>query len=657
MNLHIVKTIFLKELKDTIRDSKTLVVMILLPIILYPLLAIGGGQVLMQQGKKIQNNVIIISLNKTDNGLCDFLKQDKKIKIVEHNDPLKYLKIGNINAYIKITDKFKQDIDKEKVSSVEVLFDQASIESLHARSEITNLLDDYSLKVIESRISKKGLNKNILIPFNSSFKNIAPKEKIGGFYLGNILPFIIIFMTILGAFYPAIDQTAGEKERGTLETLLTTPVKKYEIITGKFLTISLFAFITGLLNLASMTLSMTMLLGSDKINFTIPWSAMGLIFLVLIPVTMFFVAIMMLVSSLANSFKDAQNYLTPVYLICGFPAMVTIVPGFNLNFKSSLIPVANVSLLIKDLLLGKFEIDLIILVIVSTTIYSMIAIAAATRLFNREDVLLSEESNLRLLFTNNSSKLKRTPNFIESITLYIIGFGLLFYVGGTLQTMYKLNGVLMTEVFLVFLPTILFVKYLKFDYRETLSLRKVSLKSLVGSTLLAISGGFFIAKFAREIQEKIFPMPSELKEAFKYLLYENGHLPSTLKLFIIIAVSASVCEEILFRGPILAGVRSKFDKKSTVIIVGLLFGLFHMDLYRLVSTTVLGMLITYITLSTGSIFNGMLFHLINNGSAVLLDSGDDANLWLSQNSPWYYYPIFIICFIIGIYLIKQEKIE
>ncbi|MCB2779998.1 hypothetical protein KQ903_15230, partial [Listeria monocytogenes] len=87
-------------------------------------------------------------------------------------------------------------------------------------------------------------------------------------------------------------------------------------------------------------------LSSDKINFSIPWESMGLIFLLLIPTTMFFVALMMLVSSLANSFKDAQNYLTPVYIIFGFPAMVTVFPGFTLNYKSALIPIANVSLLI-----------------------------------------------------------------------------------------------------------------------------------------------------------------------------------------------------------------------------------------------------------------------------------------------------------------------
>ncbi len=655
MNFHIIKTIFLKELKDTMRDSKTLVVMILLPIVLYPLLAVGGGQLLIQEGKKLQDKTIVVNINKTDNNLYYFLKGSKKIRLVNSSNPKKDIRERVINASIEIPQNFQVSQANEKNTSIKIYFDQANIDSINAQAKLRELLKDYENTLVENRVEKKGLNKEILYPFNVTVTNIAPKEKIGGFYLGNMLPFLIIFMTILGAFYPAIDQTAGEKERGTLETLLTTPVKKSEIITGKFLTISLFAFVTGLLNLGSMTFSMTLLLSSDKVNFSIPLASMGLIFLVLIPTTMFFVAIMMLVSSLANSFKDAQNYLTPVYLICGFPAMVTVFPGFTLNYKTAVVPVANVSLLIKDVLMGRLEFDLISLVFISTCIYSILAIAAATKLFNNEEVLLSEESNLKLLFSRHKGKLKKVPNFMESVTLYIITFGLLFYAGSVLQAKYGLNGLLLSEILLVLLPALLFTKYLKFDYRETFNLRKISLQSVVASTLLALSGSFFILKFVEALQDKIMPMPEELKKAFENFLMENGQEPSFLKLFLIIAVSAAVCEEILFRGPVMAGIRTKFGKTQTVIIVGILFGIFHLNIYKLIPTSVLGMLITYITLSTGSIFNGMIFHLVNNGSAIALSSGDTGLFWLAADAAWYYYPVFLFCFILGIYLVKKEE--
>lgn len=655
MDLQIVKAIFIKEIKETVRDSKTLLIMTLLPIILYPLLAVGGSQIVIQQGKSIQARTVIINVAE-NNSLNEFLSKKDKLKIIKSENPQKDLKSGRINAYLALEKNFQDRINSDVTAKIQVYVDQANINSLHAQVKLAEYLRDYKQFILEKRIKERNLDKNILTPIKADFKNIAPKEKIGGFYLGNILPFIIIFMTILGAFYPAIDQTAGEKERGTLETLLTTPIKKYEIITGKFLTISLFAFITGLLNLLSMTLSMTMFLSNDKINFSLPWESMGLIFLLLIPTTMFFVALMMLVSSLANSFKDAQNYLTPVYLIFGFPAMVTVFPGFTLNYQSALIPVANVSLLIKDLLLAKFDTGLIFIVLATTTIYSIIAIAAATRLFNKEEILLSEDSNLRLLFSSDNSKINKTPNFIEVITLYIITFALLFYAGSYVQTIYKLEGLLLTEILFIFLPTLLFIRYLKFDPVETLSIKKVSFKSLLGSTLLALSGSFFILKFVNSIQEKILPMPNELKEAFEtFLIGENGSPPSTLKLFFIIAVSAAVCEEVLFRGAILSGIKNKFSKLNTVVIVGILFGLFHLNIYKLFSTSILGMLITYIALTTGSIFNGMLFHLVNNGSAILLSNGSEGILWLSKETPFYYYPLFIICFILGIYLIQNKE--
>jgi sodium transport system permease protein len=655
MNFNIIKAVFIKEVTDTLRDSKTLVIMILLPIILYPLISIGAGQILIKQGKKIQENVVSIHIDKKDNGLYKFFSENKKVKLVDSKNPEEDLKNGKINAFLKLDKDFNSEVKKEKITDVNLYYDQANLQSLNAYTKITEQMKEYRKQVVEERVSKKGLNKELLTPFLLYYNNIAPKERVGGFYLGSVLPFLIILMTILGAFYPAIDQTAGEKERGTLETLLTTPAGKNEIITGKFLTVSLFAFLTGFLNLGSMVLSMNMLLQSDKIDFSIPWDSMLLIFITLIPTTLFFVAIMMLVASLANSFKDAQNYLTPVYIICGFPAMVTIFPGIELDFKTALIPIANVSLLFKELLLSHFQLDSILLVLITTTIYSIIAISLAAKLFMREDVIFSDESSIRLLFSSEGNKYNKTPNFLEVITLYIVTFGLLFYVGSELQTSYKLNGLIMTEIFLVMLPALLFTRYLKFDYKETLSLKKVSLYSLLGSSLLAFSGSFFVSKFVFHIQDKFMPMPDELKEAFKFILTENGEPVSAIKIFIAVAISAAICEEFLFRGPILSGIKSKFSKKSSIIIVGILFGLFHMNLYRFIPTSLLGMLITYIVISTGSILNGILFHLINNGSAVVLSNGEKGLLWLDSNSPIYYYPIFFIIFILGIYFIKKSK--
>ncbi len=654
MNFHIVRTIFFKEVKDTIRDSKTLLIMTILPILLYPLLAVGGSQIVIQQGKSIQSNNVIINSNQDKSEIIKFLSKQEKVKVVKSDNPQEDLKSGKINAYINIEKDYEQKLKNNNPVKIDVYIDQANFSSLNAQIKINEFLKDFKTETLKKRIEAININKNILTPFKAEFKNIAPKEKIGGFYLGNVLPFIIIFMTLLGAFYPAIDQTAGEKERGTLETLLTTPIRKSEIITGKFLTVSLFAFVTGLLNLGSLTLSMSMFVSNDKVNFSIPWQSMSLIFLLLIPVTMFFVALMILVSSLANSFKDAQNYLTPVYIIFGFPAMVTVLPNFSLNYKSALIPIANVSLLIKDILLSKFDPFMIILVLITMFIYSIIAIGAATRLFNKEEILLSEESNMRLLFSSDSSNTIKTPNFIESITLYILTFGLLFYAGSAIQNAYKLDGLLLTEILLIFLPTMFFIRYLKFDPVETLSLKKITIKSVVGSTLLALSGSFFILKIVNSVQEKILPMPTEFNKAFETFLAGETNV---FKLFFIIALSAAVCEEFLFRGPILSGVKSKFNKYQTIIIVGILFGLFHLNIYKLFSTSTLGMLITYIAISSGSIFNGMIFHLVNNGSAILLSQGSQGTLWLAKDSNILYYPLFLFCFALGIYFIESEKVK
>ncbi|GIW22005.1 MAG: ABC transporter permease [Candidatus Sericytochromatia bacterium] len=536
-----------------------------------------------------------------------------------------------------------------KKIEIKIYYDKSNFESITAYSKIKNLLDDFSKNNLEIYLSQKGINKEKISIFDLKDKNIASNEKIGGFYLSGILPFLIIFMTILGAFYPSIEQIAGEKERGTLETLLTAPINKEDIITGKFLNISLFAFLTGLLNLISMTLSMNLLLGNNSINFNIPWISLLFILISLIPITIFFVAIMMLVSSLANSFKDAQNFLTPVYLICGFPSIITIFPAFKLNLQTSLIPVANVSLLIKDLLLGRFDIQLILLVLISTCIYSFLAILATSKLFNREDILFSDESNFKLLFTNREQykSKNRTPNLNDAIILYIIVFALLLYLGNPIQSKYKLDGVLISELIFVLLPSLLFVKYLNFDYKKTFNLKRITIKSFIGSLFLALSSGFFLLKIVNNIQERIIPMPEEVRKSFEYILSDV----SIIKLFLVVILSAGICEEFLFRGPILTGVRSKFNNFWTIFIVGLLFGIFHVNLYKVIPTSILGMIITFITLYTGSIFNGIIFHILNNSLAVFLGG----RLWLANETPFYYFIIFLLLFFIGIYLIINEK--
>jgi sodium transport system permease protein len=649
MNFNIIKTIFIKELLDTIRDSKTLFVMLILPLILYPLLSIISGQIIISQTKQIKEKVILLNIEYNNNkSLIDFFKtKNKEIKLLEVDNPIKSLNEEQINLFIKTDSDFDKKIKLRKKIKIKIYYDNSNFESISAYAKIKNLIEEFSKKNLELYLNSIGIKKEEINIFDISEENIASKEKVGGFYLSSILPFLIIFMTILGAFYPSIEQIAGEKERGTLETLLTAPIKKVDIITGKFLTISLFAFVTGLLNLVSMTLSMNLLLGNNSINFNIPWISLFFILIALIPITIFFVATMMLITSLANSFKDAQNFLTPVYLIFGFPAMITIFPGFKLSLQTSLIPVANVSLLIKDLLIGKFDIQLMFLVIISTCIYSILAILGTSRLFNREDVLFSDESNFKLIFSDKNQHLNKIPTLNDAIILYIIVFALLLYLGNPIQMKYKLDGVLISELLFVLLPSLLFVKYLKFDYKKTFNIRKITLKSFIATIFLSLSSGFFILKIVNGIQEKIMPMPEEVKKSFELVL-SNASL---LKLFIVVVVSAGICEEFLFRGPILTGIRTKFNKIWTIIIVGLLFGIFHVNLYKIIPTSILGMITTFITLYTGSIFNGIIFHFLNNGFAIFLSG----KLWLSLETPIYYFPIFSIIFLVGVYIIITEN--
>ncbi len=176
-----------------------------------------------------------------------------------------------------------------------------------------------------------------------------------------ILPLIMVLMIAVGAFYPAVDLTAGEKERGTFETLLSTPTSKIEIVAGKFLTVFALAMTTGILNLASMAATFILLasqiqpLLGGQINFEVhlPFQAFFIILFVMVPLAFFISAVMMSVAVMTRSFKEAQNYVTPVFMAIMLPGVFAGMPGAELTAANQFIPIYNVVLLFKDLMTGE----------------------------------------------------------------------------------------------------------------------------------------------------------------------------------------------------------------------------------------------------------------------------------------------------------------
>ena len=396
MNLRKVKTIYFKEMLDTFRDRRTLISMILIPIILFPVLMFGMTGIMVMMIKKTAAEVtkIVIIGKEFAPTLVSLIDDGKAFEIVEEEDFRSALKEKRISAVLEFPVEFEKKIREEDSTEVIIYYDAAELKSEITSDKLKDILKDYQDSVVTGRLRKRQIERSLLYPIKISEKNLAPKEKMGGFMLAMFLPYVIVILAMTGAMYPAIDLTAGEKERGTLETILVTPVSRLDIAAGKFLTVLTASVITILLATTSMSLSasfgfvkMGQFASGQQIQFSIRPLSILLLLALMFPIACLFSSALLSVALFAKSYKEAQSYVTPLMFVVILPAMVSFLPGFELDWRLALIPVVNISMATKEVLLGTYKWSLILLIFISTFIYAGFSIFVTKRLFEKEEVL------------------------------------------------------------------------------------------------------------------------------------------------------------------------------------------------------------------------------------------------------------------------------
>ena len=397
-----VKAIFKKEMIDILRDKKTLFMGIILPLILYPVIMIVMTQIMTMSMTSVANKEINIAFEKTPNKdlittIENYTDEDTAgINIVDTKDYKKDLDEGNIDAYIGIK-------GENKIENYKIYINSSKENSSNVSSTLESIFITYKEDKVKNKIEESRLDVNeTLDPVVYSTVDVAENEEVAGFLLGQILPFILIMGVLLGAIYPAIDSMAGEKERGTLETLFTLPITNLELVMGKYLAVSLCAIVTAILNVASILMTFMYILITGKLSGQLfsdsfnMYALAGPLFITMICVCLFAMvvsAVSMCVCSLAKSFKDAQNYITPVMFLVLIPSYASMIPNLNLNRTTSVIPVVNISLLIKSVLSNNVNLGLIALVFISNFAFVILAVILLSKMFNSEEILFGSSRN------------------------------------------------------------------------------------------------------------------------------------------------------------------------------------------------------------------------------------------------------------------------
>ena len=621
MRSKIVRTIFKKEIIDIIRDKKTLFMGIVLPLILYPLLMIIMTQIMTISMNSIENDDINIAFEKyPSKELITLIKNydsDGAINIVKSKNYKKDLEKGNIDAYVDIK-------EKNKIENYKIYINSSKENSSTVNSKLEDIFNTYKEKKVKDKIEQLQLNvEETLEPVVYSTIDLAKTEEVAGLLLGQILPLILIMGVLLGAIYPAIDSMAGEKERGTLETLFTLPISNLELVMGKYMAVSLCAIVTAILNVVSILMTLIYILSTGNIsgqllsnNFNI-FALSGPLFITLICICLFAMvvsAVSMCVCSLAKSFKDAQNYITPVMFLVLIPSYASMIPNLNLDRTTSIIPVVNISLLIKSVLSNNANLSLIALVFISNFAFVILSVILLSKLFNSEEILFGNNRNFSFLEKRSNIKKGTMPSVSDGVILYALGLVLLIYVGSYIQLKLKMTGIVLTQVMIISLP-LLFAYYIKSDFKKVFSLKLPKIKHLFGAACLWF-GTYLLAMVITNIIMYYFPQNQEIVEGLNNALFIKNNLLLNL---LIVAAMPAVCEEIFFRGFILTSFKNnKKSYRGAIIFSGILFGLMHMDFIRVVPTSILGIAFAYAVCKTNSIAVSMFMHFLNNGFAVVV---------------------------------------
>ncbi|MEW5981392.1 MAG: ABC transporter permease subunit/CPBP intramembrane protease [Acidobacteriota bacterium] len=661
MRLAIVRTIVRKELRETLRDRRTLMMMIVLPVLLYPLMIMGFGKLQASQREATEERTSRVAVwGGAPAEMMNALGADGKLRLDIWDDvPAEIrsqLESGTLHRPALVdrqteasrepisrrqTEERKREADSpvhpaaraiiesrkadavlvfwpgasdavsgEGAGQVSVYFDSVREDSVEARQRVVDRLNEFRGTLVAGRQRARGLDAGFSTGVDVRSSDVAPQSRRSGLVLGLFLPFILVTMSLLGGFYPAIDLTAGEKERGTMQTLLCAPLRPIEIITGKFLAVWIICLIAALANVVSLGATVMRIVPGEQLSVSPLTLAMA--FVMLLPVTFLFSAVFLALASFAKDFKDGQNFLTPVYMALAMPAGVSMLRGIELNAWTAFVPVVNIALLIKALLLSDAAADLVFLTLVSSTAYAVLALLLAARVFEREQVLLGGRDTMRGLFG-----LERSGATSPSPSLAIAAFGgvmvLTFYVSLALEQAGIVTTLLVTEYGFFLLPTLAAIAAFRFSFCETLSLRRPPLLGFVAAVLIGGSAW----TFAGGVLIRLLPPPESLVKAMERLLLLDGSDAPLWVVWLVIAITPALCEEFFFRGLALSGLR-KLGLWPALLVTALIFGLAHASIYRLLPTMFIGLLLTWLVWRTGSIWTGVIGHALNNGIAATL---------------------------------------
>jgi len=628
-----------KELRDVVRDRRTLLVTLVLPAVLYPALIIGTLQAAATRQASIsaaRHTVYVVNAQQAPK-LAQQLKQSDEIDATlvhpsEKQDFTPELLAGGVDAVVVVPKDFARDLASEKRTKVKISLDESRPASVAAARKAARIVREYSKDVFRKRLSALTGGRlaspaeldDFIEPVRVEEKNVAKRTKTAVTAFSPLVTFIMVTFLFIGAFYPAIDVSAGEKERKTLETLLASPAGRREIVIAKYLCVLAVSVVTALAHLLCMGLTLAHVwalrpkgsasaLGAARIltaGFFL--KLVPVLLVAVLPLAALFAALCLLVATFARTVKEAQYYLFPLFLGM-LPFMLSaLLPGSELSVATALVPVTGAALLVKGLLEGHGAFGVGALAVLASAAYAAATLALTTRMYMRESVLFREAAP-PLWRRNSVAGGEPAPGAAAMLMAFIVAAT--FFSEALMGGIGFLNKQAIVEWCLVLLPAVLVAWWKRFDIEKTFRLHPVGLATTAGALLVAI-GSYPVAMKVAELQQFLFGAPPG-GAAIARILSETVCGTGWIWALVVLGFSAAVCEELVTRGFFLSAMLPRFGSGAAVVISAVMFGLMHLNLAQLFYATFLGVVLGFVALRSGSVLACIVTHFAVNALTLL----------------------------------------
>ena len=389
--------VFRKELRDTLRDRRTLFAMIVVPLLLFPGLMIGMAKFSQSRAAEAQEKVLHVAVADADggSGLAAYLAQQPGMDITEVQDVTalpEQVRGEALDAALIVPAGYAHALAARRPATVQLLH-KTSDDFDIPRRRVEDAVGRFEQQLLTDRLAALGLDPAVTDPIALEETDVASSREVFGKLVGGLLPYMFILFCFTGAMYPAIDLAAGEKERGTLETLLSSPASRLQIALGKFAVVSLTGITSALLAALGMYVTVSQGMNGippavlDAIHSILAPATIALVFALLLPLAVFFAAVLLMLSLYARSYKEAMSVISPLMIVVVVPAMIALAPGVRLGLATALVPILNVSLATREIIAGTAEPLHLALVFLSLTALAAIGVVACARWFGREDIV------------------------------------------------------------------------------------------------------------------------------------------------------------------------------------------------------------------------------------------------------------------------------